>query len=154
MGEICAISECYVGTQSGGMDQAISCLAEVNSAKLIDFNPLKVHNVTLPEGSLFVITNSCVEAHKALTNQYNTRVVECRLASQVLAKQQGLEWRKIKKPIDLQKSLGYNFIELIELVRKNLHQQEYSLDEICEILETNKEEIILNSLSSNTADCK
>ncbi len=98
MAERCASSEQYVGTQGGGMDQAISCLAESGSAKLIDFNPLRVHNITLPEGSQFIITNSCVEMNKAATNHFNTRVVECRLASQVLAKLQGLEWRKIKKP--------------------------------------------------------
>lgn len=65
------------------MDQAISCLAEAGSAKLIDFNPLKVHNVALPEGTQFVITNSCVEMNKAATNHFNTRVAECKLASQV-----------------------------------------------------------------------
>lgn len=98
LAERCAASEQYVGTQGGGMDQAISICAEGGSAKLIDFNPLKLHNITLPEGSQFVITNSCVEINKAATNQFNTRVVECRLASQVLAKLQGLEWRKVKKP--------------------------------------------------------
>ena len=65
------------------MDQAISCLAEPDSAKLIDFNPLKVTNVNLPLGSQFVITNSCVEMNKAATSHFNTRVVECRLATQV-----------------------------------------------------------------------
>ena len=65
------------------MDQAISCLGESGAALLIDFNPLKANKITLPEGSMFVITNSCVEANKAATNQFNTRVVECRLASQV-----------------------------------------------------------------------
>lgn len=83
LAEICAISERYVGTQGGGMDQAISCLAEVGSAKLIDFNPLKVTNIELPEGSQFVITNSCVEMNKAASNHFNTRVAECRIASQV-----------------------------------------------------------------------
>ena len=70
-----------------------------------------------------------------------------------MAKSQGLEWRKIKKPIELQKILGLNLKELIDLVEKNMHENEYSLDEICQLLETTKEEIILNSLSSNTADC-
>jgi N-acetylgalactosamine kinase len=69
------------------MDQAISVLAESGAAKLIDFNPLKVTNIKLPEGSLFVITNCCVEMNKAATNQYNTRVVECRLATQVFLSQ-------------------------------------------------------------------
>lgn len=83
LAETCAKAEQYVGTIGGGMDQAISCLGESGAALLIDFNPLKANKVILPEGSMFVITNSCVEANKAATNQFNTRVVECRLGSQV-----------------------------------------------------------------------
>jgi N-acetylgalactosamine kinase len=66
------------------MDQAISCLAEADSAKLIDFNPIKVTNVDLPQGSQFVITNCCVEINKAATSHFNTRVAECRLSTQVI----------------------------------------------------------------------
>jgi galactokinase len=84
LADLCAASERYVGTQGGGMDQAISCLAEADSAKLIDFNPLHVTNINLPSGSHFVITNSCVEANKAAANYFNTRVAECRLSTQVL----------------------------------------------------------------------
>jgi N-acetylgalactosamine kinase len=79
-----------VGTQGGGMDQAISVLAEDGSAKLIDFNPLKVTNIKLPSGAQFVITNCCLENNKAASNQYNTRVVECRLASQVIHRKKKL----------------------------------------------------------------
>ncbi len=153
LAETCANAEQYVGTIGGGMDQAISCLAESGAALLIDFNPLKAQRITLPENSMFVITNSCVEANKAATNQFNTRVVECRLATQVLAKSQGLEWRKIKKPLELQKFLGLNLVEMIEIAKKNMHQNTYTLDELCQLLETSKEEIILNSLSQNTSEC-
>ena len=83
MAEICAVAEQYVGTIGGGMDQAISCLGESGAALLIDFNPLRSKKVNLPDNSMFVITNSCVEANKAASNHFNTRVVECRLASQV-----------------------------------------------------------------------
>lgn len=154
LAETCAIAERYVGTQGGGMDQAISCLGQTGSAKLIDFNPLRVHNINLPEGSQFVITNSCVEANKAATNQFNTRVAECRIATQILAKSQGLNWRKIKKPIDLQKSLNSSLSELIELIDLVLHKEPYSMDEVCRILETTQQELILNSLTQNTSNCK
>lgn len=154
LAETCAVSERYVGTQGGGMDQAISCLGQAGCAKLIDFNPLRVHNIDLPEGSQFVITNSCVEANKAASNYFNTRVVECRIATQILAKSQGLDWRKIKKPIELQKALNCSLLELIDLTENNLHKDLYTNDEICKILETTQQELILNSLTQNTANCK
>ncbi|CAM6002984.1 unnamed protein product [Sphagnum balticum] len=135
------------------MDQAISCLAEAGSAKLIDFNPLKVTDVVLPKGSQFVITNSCVSNNKAASNQFNTRVVECRLAAQVLAKLQGIDWHKVRKPLDLQKSLDTSLLDLIELTKTSLHPEDYTLSEICSILETTKEELTLNSLTQNTSEC-
>jgi N-acetylgalactosamine kinase len=150
LAETCAISERYVGTQGGGMDQAISCMAEANSAKLIDFNPLKVTNISLPHGSQFVITNSCVEMNKAASNHFNTRVAECKLATQVLAKSQGIDWRTIKKPLDLQKALKCSLIELVKLAEKNLHDDEYDIDEVCHLLETNIEDLGKTSLSQNT----
>ena len=52
-------------------------------AKLIEFNPLKATSVTLPAGAVFVISNSLVEVNKADSSNYNVRVVECRLATQV-----------------------------------------------------------------------
>jgi N-acetylgalactosamine kinase len=110
------------------MDQAISCLAESDAAKLIDFNPIKVTNVSLPKGSQFVITNSCVEANKAASNFFNTRVAECKLSAQILAKSQGVDWHKIKKPLDLQKTLNMSLVELIDLVKKNLHQEPYTIE--------------------------
>ena len=38
-------AECekYVGTQSGGMDQAISIMGQAGVAKLISFNPVRHH---------------------------------------------------------------------------------------------------------------
>ena len=68
----------------GGMDQAIEILAESGTAKLISFNPLTTVNVTLPKGASFVIANSLAEVNKAEGNDYNTRVVECQLATKVV----------------------------------------------------------------------
>lgn len=43
---------------------------------------------------------------------------------------------------------------MIDLAKKTLHPELYTLDEICQLLETSKEEIVLNSLSQNTSECK
>jgi hypothetical protein len=43
---------------------------------------------------------------------------------------------------------------MIELVNTHLHEEEYTLDELCVVLETTPEEIALNSLNQNTANCK
>ena len=54
-----------------------------SQAKKIDFNPLREQDVLLPDGVTFVISNCCVEKNKAASSDFNTRVVECRLAAQV-----------------------------------------------------------------------
>ncbi|KAL8120326.1 galactokinase-like [Apium graveolens] len=79
--------ERHIGTQSGGMDQAISVMARAGFAELIDFNPIRATDVQLPAGGSFVIAHSLAESQKAVTaaTNYNNRVVECRLAAIVLA---------------------------------------------------------------------
>lgn len=79
--------ERHIGTQSGGMDQAISVMAKSGFAELIDFNPIRASDVQLPPGGTFIIAHSLAESRKAITaaKNYNNRVVECRLAAIVLA---------------------------------------------------------------------
>ena len=81
-----AASERYVGTQSGGMDQAACLLAQAGHALRIDFDPLRTRAVPVSAGYAFVVCHSLVEAEKsgAARTAYNTRVVECRLACRVL----------------------------------------------------------------------
>jgi N-acetylgalactosamine kinase len=83
LAELCAKSERYIGTEGGGMDQAICLLASEGTARLIEFNPLKSTAVTLPPGAMFIVCHSMIKSEKAATDFYNCRVVECRLACQV-----------------------------------------------------------------------
>ncbi|KAM0827490.1 hypothetical protein ACQ4PT_068165 [Festuca glaucescens] len=89
-------SERHIGTQSGGMDQAISIMAKPGFAELIDFNPIKATDVQLPSGGTFVIAHCLAESKKAETaaTNYNNRVVECRLAAIVLAIKLGMDTNK------------------------------------------------------------
>ncbi|MCX5769417.1 MAG: hypothetical protein NTZ09_03970, partial [Candidatus Hydrogenedentes bacterium] len=59
-----AEAEHYAGTRGGGMDQAIMLLGGRNFACKIDFFPLRIEQVPLPAGHVFVICNSLVPANK------------------------------------------------------------------------------------------
>lgn len=81
-------AERYAGTACGGMDQTISIMAKMNTAKLIDFVPsLKATDVHVPESVCLVIANSLTPSPKLLTlgTRYNKRVVECKFALALLA---------------------------------------------------------------------
>lgn len=78
---IAARSERHIGTEGGGMDQAIAFLARPGGAMFIDWQPLRATVVPLPPGVVFVIANSLAQSNKAdSASGYNRRVVECRLA--------------------------------------------------------------------------
>lgn len=86
LAELLPLAERYVGTLSGGMDQATSLLAQAGHALRIDFFPLRVRTVPLPAGYSIVVCHSLVQAEKsgAAKQAYNLRVIECRLACRVL----------------------------------------------------------------------
>ncbi|XP_062581212.1 N-acetylgalactosamine kinase-like isoform X1 [Saccostrea cucullata] len=151
LADMCAKCERYIGTQGGGMDQAISFMAHKGTAKLIDFNPLKATDVYLPDGISFVISNSCVEKNKASSSEFNTRVVECRIATQILAKQKGLQWADFQRLGDVQKALNISLPQAVKLVKEVLHKEPYTRSEICQILDMKEEDFVSNILSARTA---
>eukprot|EP00045_Choanoeca_perplexa_P012302 m.133767 g.133767 ORF g.133767 m.133767 type:complete len:487 (+) comp15955_c0_seq1:525-1985(+) len=152
---LCAKAEHYVGTEGGGMDQSISCLAEAGTAKLIEFNPIRATDVPLPKGAKFVIANSCVEANKYVTagSCFNKRVVECRAAAMVLAKAKGLEdpmsYRKLGQ---FQEKLYAKIEEAIPAVNDHLHAEDYTQEEIATILGIDQDTLKTQVLSPSTAD--
>jgi N-acetylgalactosamine kinase len=151
LSEVCAKCERHIGTEGGGMDQAISFTAKAGRAKLIEFNPLRTTDVQLPIDSAFVVSNSLAEMNKAATPHFNIRVVECRIAAQILAQSQpGIHWKEIRRLGELQAKLGVSLDDMLSLVNSELHIEPYSKDEVCKILEVSPEELAETSLSSNT----
>nr|XP_046199526.1 N-acetylgalactosamine kinase isoform X1 [Oncorhynchus gorbuscha] len=150
LAEISAKCEHYIGTEGGGMDQSISFLAEEGTAKLIEFHPLRASDVRLPEGAVFVISNCCVEMNKAATSHFNIRVVECRIATKMLAKARGLEWGRLLKLSQVQTELEASLEEMLRLVAEVLHPEPYSREEVCKALGITTEQLCTDLLSPNT----
>ena len=92
LADLLARGEQYVGTLSGGMDQAAILLGRPGHALRLDFFPLRAHAVAIPANAAFIVAHTLEEAAKAgaARGLYNQRVVECRLACAVLARRLGL----------------------------------------------------------------
>jgi N-acetylgalactosamine kinase len=91
LADLLARGEQYVGTLSGGMDQAAILLGRPGQAVRLDFFPLRARAVAVPPNAAFVVAHSLDEAAKAgvARGLYNQRVIECRLACAVLARRLG-----------------------------------------------------------------
>ncbi|KAL6571651.1 galactokinase [Orobanche hederae] len=151
--------ERHIGTQSGGMDQAISVMAQSGFAALIDFNPIRATEVQLPAGGTFVIAHSLAESQKAVTaaTNYNNRVVECRLASIVLGVKLGMSAEeaitKVKTLSDVE-GLCVLFAgtrgssDPVLAVKEFLKEEPYSGEDIEEIIKEKLETVFANSPSS------
>ncbi|XP_051129457.1 galactokinase-like [Andrographis paniculata] len=151
--------ERHIGTQSGGMDQAISVMAQSGLAALIDFNPIRATEVQLPAGGTFVIAHSLAESQKAVTaaTNYNNRVVECRLASIVLGIKLGMNPEeavsKVKTLSDVE-GLCVAFSgtngssDPILAVKEFLKEEPYSVEDIEAIVNEKLQSIFSESPSS------
>ena len=65
LAELMAAAEQYVGTRGGGMDQAISAGALKGHAARVEFDPLRITPVRVPEDWCFVVAHTLVQAHKS-----------------------------------------------------------------------------------------
>ena len=135
---LCIKCERYIGTDSGGMDQAIAILAEEGSAKIIDFIPtLNATNVQLPTGVCFYIAHSGVQMHKAASSHYNTRVAETRLAAAVIAKRLKIAGYKLGDQMwVVQQASAIPLAEMGEQLSSifEVDKEFYTKEEICAIL--------------------
>ena len=77
-----ARAERFVGLEGGGMDQAACLHGEAGHALRIEFEPLRVTKVAVPEGWRWVVGSSLVPAEKSgdAREAYNERAGQCREA--------------------------------------------------------------------------
>ncbi len=77
-----ARAERFVGLEGGGMDQAACLFGEEGHALRIEFEPLRVTKVAVPEGWRWVVASSLVRAEKSggAREAYNERARQCREA--------------------------------------------------------------------------
>ena len=86
-----ARAERFVGLEGGGMDQA-ACLHGVGGHALrIEFDPLRVTPVPVPEGWRWVVASSLVRAEKSAgaREAYNERARQCREALRLVGSRVG-----------------------------------------------------------------
>jgi galactokinase len=71
--EILPDGEQFVGTRGGGMDHAASLASREGCASLIEFVPLAVHHIPIPQGWAFLVADSLQIAEKsgAVRERYN-----------------------------------------------------------------------------------
>ena len=150
LAQMCAKAERYIGTQGGGMDQAISFLGEPGKAFMIEFNPIRVSEVQLPDDHSFVISNTLVSSNKAAESYFNTRVAECHIAARIIAKLKGLDWRKVNRLGLVMDALGQSRSEMVAIVDDCLHPGMYLLEEIASILEADVNDVKEECLSEKS----
>ncbi|GMT01551.1 hypothetical protein PENTCL1PPCAC_23725 [Pristionchus entomophagus] len=131
LAELCMKAEHRIGTAGGGMDQAAECLAQEGSALHITFKPLRCEIVSLPSDCLFVVADSMERKNKAASNEYNSRVVEGRIATALLSKGLGLEnWKDMRTLKDVQETSALTLEKLIE--KSNDLPDKLSVEEVRE----------------------
>ena len=88
-----ARAERFVGLEGGGMDQAACLHGVAGHALRIDFDPLRVTPVPVPEGWRWVVASSLVRAEKSggVREAYNERARQCRKALGIVARVAAVE---------------------------------------------------------------
>lgn len=122
MAELMAAGEHYVGTQGGGMDQAICLLGRRGCALKIDFHPLIAEPVPLPAGIRVIVADTLVKAEKSagMRQSFNTRAAECRLAVALVNRAQGTSFRLLA-------DLCRDYPDPAAVLRSSIRDDPYSL---------------------------
>jgi galactokinase len=103
LAELMAAAEQYVGTRGGGMDQAISAGARKGCAARVEFDPLRLEPVEVPDGWRFVVAHTLVQAHKSggAREGYNRRRAETEEALALVARDLGLPSSEVRSYRDM-----------------------------------------------------
>ena len=140
LADLLAGAERYVGTQGGGMDQAISLMGLAGHAVKIDFFPLRTQTAPLPQNYAIVVADSTIKAAKTAEalDKYNRRPIECRLAAAVLKRIFSERYER-EIPISLlgdlkEERLAVAEAEIWRIANAALHKDPYTLEEIAGIL--------------------
>ncbi|EXJ86652.1 galactokinase [Capronia epimyces CBS 606.96] len=154
--DICIVSERAVGVFSGGMDQAASIFSEKGYLLYCHFFPqFSAENVPVPASEpeiTFLIAQSFITSDKAVTApfHYNLRVVECTLATVVLAKLhdvvlnpdesslgfclRNFQEEIMKKQGRRDEPLSVQVDVIIEIIKASLDKERYTREDIAKIL--------------------
>jgi galactokinase len=154
--DLAIVSERSVGVFSGGMDQAASIFSERGFLLYCRFYPtFKEEHIPMPKAEpdvTFLVAQSFVTSDKAVTapKHYNLRVVECTLATVVLAKLHDIslnpdesslgfclrnfQQEYMKKQGSLDLPLEDQVNELVDVAQEGLSQQSYTREDISKIL--------------------
>jgi len=86
LADLLASAEQFVGTRGGGMDQAVILCAEKGYATKIDFYPLRLEHVPVPEDHAIVVCSSLVRVEKsgAALHRFNMMPASCRLIAAIV----------------------------------------------------------------------
>lgn len=161
LADCCSKFEHLIGTQGGGMDQAVIMTAQHGYAKYVEFIPkLNCENVHLPSDIVWLISHCGVSHAKAVTANFNTRVLETKLGAALIVKFAS-KTDTCLNDIELNSSItlsrvkdelfkGMSTPDLVDHIRKEVfdEKEEFTLDEICAKLELTQSELIKRFLIS------
>lgn len=142
-----ARAEQYVGTQGGGMDQAIILLGDEGAACKLDFFPLRCERVPLFDGHVFVACNSLVKAVKTgeALHKYNEGPLSCRLIRALVERQAQREFGddlELTRLADLwYGSLCLTDAEVEQLFADTFTAERMNLGDIAHALELEPDEV-------------
>ena len=86
LADLLASAEQFVGTRGGGMDQAVILCGEQGCAAKIDFYPLRLEHVPVPEDHALFVCSSLVRVEKSgeALHRFNMMPASCRLLAAIV----------------------------------------------------------------------